>query len=132
MKPDIKNALSQEMDALEYADLVSRRLNASPDDPLTVKGVHLLFRIMAEASAMFGVRDGAGVSVRAQMANYGLEWRQIINAWDHRPDGFYLFKNRGKPLAFVSYPRVTIDPGASVELDFITFDPDNQFLRQEK
>ena len=132
MKPDDGNALSQEADVLKRVDLISQRLNASPDDPLTVKGVRLLFRIMAEASAMFGVRDGAGVSVRAQMANYGLEWKQFTYGWDYRVDGFYLFKNREIPLAFVSYPRVTTDPGASVELDFITFDPDNQFLRQEK
>ena len=132
MKPDVRKALSQEAGPLEFVDLVSQRLNESPDDPLTVKGVRLLFRIMAEVSAVFGVRDGAGVSVRAQMANYGLEWVQVIHGWDYRLDGFYLFKNREMPLAFVSYPRVTIDPGAVVELEFIRFDLHKQFLRQEK
>ena len=132
MRPDGGDVLSQPAGALEFVDRISQRLNARPDDPLTVKGVRLLFRTMAEVSAMFGIRDGSGMLVWAQMANYGLGWKQLTYGGDHRLDGFYLFKNKDEPLAFVSYPRVTIDPGAVVELEFIRFDLHKQYLRQEK
>ena len=110
---------------------ISQQLNASPDDPLVVKGVRLLYQTLAEVSGWFGVRNGSGLDVRAQMANYGLKWIQLTFTADHRVDGFYLYKNLSEELAFVSYPRTTTDPGKTVEVEYQRFDIPFAGLRQD-